>query len=291
MRWINLHKLSSKHPKPHSWTIKLEAQLSFLLKNYLLPLLAVYTLFSTYTLNKVSKAITFPPVFCTSQFSPSPPWANYSFLQDPIFQPPSLAPNSLTLYPALGYFVPFTHTDPQSSLHPLLLSVCAVAFTSCSHDLHFVYQSQGVADLPYKERAEISPLSFHHFFFLWKGDTVLVLYLNVFFLHILYPTAEVQMGSKQFTNVFSLNAHSVNYSPWYFLALLFTEWDFTGFPFLGYQIQNSVSFTGCNTSFEEFIKGFREGKGKLHLRRKLCVVIQQDNLPVILLKWLWKCMC
>lgn len=32
----------------------------------------------------------------------------------------------------------------------------------------------------------------------------------------------------------------------------------------------------CNTAFEDFVKGFREGKGKLHFRRKLCVVIQQD---------------
>lgn len=87
------------------------------------------------------------------------------------------------------------------------------------------------------------------------------------------------MGFKQFTNVYSLSAYFVNYSPWYFLALLLTEWGFTGFPFLGYQIQNSVGtegFTGCNTAFEEFTKDFREGKGKLHFRRKLCVVIQQD---------------
>lgn len=52
-----------------------------------------------------------------------------------------------------------------------------------------------------------------------------------------------------------------------------------GFHFWGikYKIQSvTEGFTGYNTPFEEFIKGFKERKGELHFRSKLCVLIQQD---------------
>lgn len=48
---------------------------------------------------------------------------------------------------------------------------------------------------------------------------------------------------------------------------------------MGYHIQNSVStegFAGTDTAFGEFVKDFSEEKGKLHFRRKLSVVFQQD---------------
>lgn len=64
---------------------------------------------------------------------------------------------------------------------------------------------------------------------------------------------------------------------------------------MDYQIQNSVStegFTGSDTAFEEFIKGFSEEKGKLHFRTKLSVVIQQDIFTKNIVRvTLEKCVC
>lgn len=86
------------------------------------------------------------------------------------------------------------------------------------------------------------------------------------------------MSYKRITSVYSLSAYFVTHSSWNSLALRI-EWDFIGFPFWGYQIQNSAStegFTGSDTAFGEFIKGFSEEKGQLHFRRKLSAVFQQD---------------
>lgn len=61
---------------------------------------------------------------------------------------------------------------------------------------------------------------------------------------------------------------------WFLLSRTLQSFHFWG---IKHNIRSvTEGFTECNTAFEEFVKGFREGKGKLHFRRKLCVIIQQD---------------
>lgn len=79
------------------------------------------------------------------------------------------------------------------------------------------------------------------------------------------------------------------------MAFLLIKWDFIGFSFLGYQIQNLVNtegFTESATAFEEFVKGFSEEKGKVHFRSKLSVVFQQDIFTKNIVRvTLEKCVC
>lgn len=95
-------------------------------------------------------------------------------------------------------------------------------------------------------------------------------------------------------NVYSLSAYSVTHSSRNSLALLI-KWDFIGLPFWGYQTQNSAStegFTGSDTAFEEFIKGFSKEKGQLCFRRKLSAVFQQDIFTKTIVRvTLEECVC
>lgn len=112
---------------------------------------------------------------------------------------------------------------------------------------------------------------------------IMLLYLKVLFLHISYWTCESVMSYKLITNVYSLGAYSVTYSPWCYLALLI-GWDYMGFPSWGY--------TGSDTAFEKFLKGFDEEKGKFHFRRKPNVVIQQGIFTKNIFRvTLEKCVC
>ena len=89
-----------------------------------------------------------PPVFCTSQFSPTPPylWANYSCLQDPSSCASSLTPSHLwRIVPNLGLLCPFSSHWP-SGIFVSYAALCAIAFVSHSQLLHYMYQSQTVVD-------------------------------------------------------------------------------------------------------------------------------------------------
>lgn len=192
MRWINLHKVSSKHPKFYSWTTELKAQLSSIAKLLTIPLSSVHLILHWYSY-KASKNIPFPPVFCTSQFSPSPPWANYSYGVDLIFLPPFLPTLSHCTQPWVTLFL-----LPTLTLRVLCILCCSLyhgfQISLTRPSLCVPKQGNCWFSLPGEGR-NITTI-FSPLFILWNGDTILISYLNIFFLHILYQTVEVQMGSK-----------------------------------------------------------------------------------------------
>lgn len=220
MRWINLYKVSSKHTKLSNWTAELKVQLSSIVKLLTIPLSSVYLILHWYSY-KASKTIAFPPVFGTSQFSPSPHEQITAVERISFF---SLLCSQLSyIVPSLGLLCSF-YTHWPSGFFASSAALCGFQISLTRPSLCVPKQGNCWFSLQ-REGRNITTI-FSPLFLLWNGDTILISYLNIFFLHILYQTAEVKMGSKQFTNVYCLSAYCVNYSPWYFLALL-TEWDFT----------------------------------------------------------------
>lgn len=196
------------------------------------------------------------------------------------------------MYPALGYFVPFTHTDPQGSLHPLLLSVPWLSglthktFTLCTK------ARQWLTFITKKGQ------KYHHYLFstfssLKMGHNISPIFKHLFFFCIFY------IRLLKYRWVLS---SSLMYTPWVLILLIIhldISWLFfllngtlQGFHFWGVKckVQPVLRvFTGCNTAFEEFIKGFREGKK--NSERNCVWLSNRIYLPIILLRWLWGCMC